>query len=136
MNVGHFSEYSGHPNNKFQTFLKNSLGRALRALPQRNGPWALALMTNTFHYKSDLYNKACLTNFRAPYFASHRNYNYFLHPESFPVVVISKMLQKIKLFKNSTKRMAKLNNLSLKLIPQLTCDLTSITIRCQKHLLD
>ena len=24
MNVGHFSEYSGHPNNKFQTFLKNS----------------------------------------------------------------------------------------------------------------
>ena len=23
MNVGHFSEYSGHPNNKFQTFLKN-----------------------------------------------------------------------------------------------------------------
>ena len=24
MNVGHFSEYSGHPNNKFQTLLKNS----------------------------------------------------------------------------------------------------------------
>ena len=24
MNVGHFSEYAGHPNNKFQTFLKNS----------------------------------------------------------------------------------------------------------------
>ena len=24
MNVGHFSEYSGHPNNKFQTFFKNS----------------------------------------------------------------------------------------------------------------
>ena len=23
MNVGHFSEYLGHPNNKFQTFLKN-----------------------------------------------------------------------------------------------------------------
>ena len=24
MNVGHFSKYSGHPNKKFQTFLKNS----------------------------------------------------------------------------------------------------------------
>ena len=31
MNVGHFSKYSGHPNNKFQTFLKKfqSAGRSL-----------------------------------------------------------------------------------------------------------
>ena len=45
----------------------------------------MAFITKIFHYTLE----SCLTKFRAHCFASHWNINYFLHPESFPMVVIS-----------------------------------------------